>query len=266
MERITATHALSVGFRAVKARPLLLGGIGLSLAGAAICRTFIDSLWGDVVGLLFSLGVLYPLQSGLDLVCLDTLRQRETGPRAFLGVGRRWGSLAIAAAIRYAPLIVTTLIFGRDVADSRSPAWLLLPLSVAGIIISLIFTFAPILLLDRGNPIATSEPIGLRAALRHSAQLTRARKGTLFAIPLLASIPFLGIALIGVIVLAIAGIMESGFFFRPVPQAIITAVSGAFFLPWISASTMLVFDQATAEHPDVAEPIEYEVLGTEDAD
>ena len=265
MERITATQALSVGFRAFKTRPLLLAGIGLGIGGVAICGTFIDSLWGDVVGVFFTLGVLYPLQAGLERVCLDVLRQRGTGPRAFLGVGKRWGSLAIASAIRYAPMFVTTLIFGRDAVDSLSPALLVLPLSIAGTIISLIFAFAPILLLDRENPIASSEPIGLRAALRNSTRLTRGRKGTLFAIPLLVGIPIFVIVLIALIPLAIAGNWESGVLTRTVPVAVIFAISGAFFLPWISASTMAVFAKAVSEHPNDAEPIEYEVLETEDA-
>ena len=264
MERITATQALSAGIQIFKRHFILLAGIGLGIAALTLLGQRLPVPLEPPLGtVIVSLLLMWPLQAGLDFVSLRLVRDGSAGLRDLSVVLRCWPALLVLSGIRYGLSSISSIFISTGEAPLGLAPFLWLPLSLVGLILSLVFAFAPILILDRKNALASQEEATLGSALRLSAQLTRGRKGTLFVIPLLAGIPLLVIGILGAL---ITGTGPSGLTGNITYLVVFYSIGGLFCTPWISASTMAVFDQAVSEHPNDAEPIEYEVLGSDDAD
>ena len=263
MERITATQDLSVGFQIFKRHVALLAGIGLVIAALTLLGQRLPEPLAPPIGtLIVSLLLLWPLQAGLDFVSLRLVRDGSAGLRDLSAVARLWPGLLVLSGVRYGLPSISSIFISAGKAPLGLAPFLWLPLSLVGLILSLVFAFAPILILDRKNALASQQPITPWAALRLSAQLTHGRKGTLFAIPLLAAIPLLVIGILGAL---ITGTGPSGLTGNITYLVVFYSISGVFCTPWISASTMAVFDQAVSKHLNDAEPAEYGVMGSEDA-
>jgi len=203
--------------------PLLLGAWLVILGVQQLIDLLIPASWIGV-GLLAQIVVLAPLYAGQYLLTLRVVRNQ---PAKFQDLFRGfpfWGTLA---AVSLLSSLATGIGF--------------ILLIVPGIVWALMFSFAPIVVLDRGDTSEKTARIGAVEAMKCSKDLTEGYRGTLFGISLLLVLPSLV-----VIVLLSLSASTPEFAIPTWAIELFALLSGTLFLgPLHAASYMVAYDAIT---------------------
>lgn len=222
---MTAWRALREGFDAFTQRfPLLMGSWLVIIACHQLINLIgliIPNSW-LFVEVLISVTVLAPLYAGQQLLSLKVVRREPvTFAELFAGFSQ-WRPIMLAS------FIVSLLTLLGFVA-----------LIVPGIIVALMYSFAPISFLTPDEGMRTTQA---SEAMSESARITKGYRMTLFGIGLLLSVPYLVL-----VVLLIIRVYD------PIIPIwiieVIATLSGILFLgPVYATSYMVVYDHAISNH------------------
>ena len=179
----------------------------------------------------------------MDYIALRVLRSDTPGVRDLSLVARHWPGLLLTSGVRYGLASISSIYIAAGEDPLGLSPFLSFPLSLVGLILGLVFAFAPILLLDRKRALTSQRKLNAWTALRLSAQLTRGRKGTLFLIGLVAAIPLLMVGFMAALYTNLSG----DTFNVTAVTLVVSLIAGAFLSPWIAASIMAVYDHLVAE-------------------
>jgi len=204
----------------VQELPLLVGAWLLILGAQQLINLVIPASWIGV-GALVQIVVLSPLYAGQYLLTLRVIRGQPAKIQDLFRGFAFWGTLA---AVSLLASLATGLGF--------------LLLVVPGILWALMFSFAPIVVLDHGVHGEKLSRIGAVEALKRSKELTEGYRGTLFGISLLLVLP----SLVVVVLLSLSA-STPDFPIQPWAIEVFALLSGTLFLgPLHAASYMVAYD------------------------
>lgn len=221
---LTSWSCLREGINVLVRRfPLLLAAWLVILAVQQFLSLVIPASW-TWIGLLAQIVVLAPLYAGQFLLALKTVRNEPSAFRDFFQGFQYGGTLAVIS-------LLTSLL--------TSAGFVLLV--VPGIVWALMFSFAPIVVLDRSSDGNKLSRIGAIEAMKRSKDLTEGYRGVLFGISLLLVLPLVVVATLSVLSVYMPD--------RYLPYwaiELFSLLSGTLFLgPLHAASYMVVYDAIT---------------------
>lgn len=207
----------------VRRFPLLLGAWLVILAVQQLINLVIPPSW-MWIGLLLQIVVLAPLYAGQFLLALRTVRNEPAAFRDLFHGIPCWGTLVVVS-------LLTSLLTGLGCVL----------LIIPGILWALMFSFAPIAVLDRSGDGGAAVRIGAIEAMKRSKELTEGYRGTLFGISLLLAIPSIVVATFVVI-----STYMPDFYLPYWAIELFSLLSGSLFLgPLHAASYMVAYDAIT---------------------
>lgn len=207
----------------VRRFPLLMGA-WLVIVGV---QQLIDLAIPDVYALAqipAAVLLLAPFYAGQYLLAYKAVRGEPVSFRDFFLGFRRWGAVIGVSVLTSAAIFIGGFL-----------------LVVPGIIWAIMFSFAPIVLLDPRNPDEPGSRFGILDAMKRSKDLTQGYRGTLFGIGLIVALPVIAIAVLATIKLYVPEF--------PIPYwmlELLSLLSGALFLgPVLSTSYMVAYSAIT---------------------
>jgi len=182
----------------------------------------IDLLIPDAYSLLeipATLILLAPLYAGQFLLALKAVQDEPVSFREFFSGFSQWGTLV-----------------GVSVLVSLLVALGFFLLIIPGIVWSLTYAFAPIIVLNPPNGEAPHGRVGILDAMRRSRELTKGYRGILFGISLILVLPTIAIAVLMITVPE----------FPAWAIELLTLLGGTLFIGPVSATSyMVAYDNAT---------------------
>jgi len=231
--RLTSWSCLRRGVDVLARRfPLLFGAWLIILAVQQAFNLLIPASWW-LLRLVPQALLLAPLYAGQFLLALHAVSDEPTPFRELFSGFSRWGTLVGIS-------LLTSLLTGIGT----------LLLIVPGIIWALMFSFAPIVALERKSPDAADGRIGVFAALEESKDLTTGHRGTLFGISLLLGIPSIIVAILFLISAYMPDVVVPVWVLQ-----VVLLLSGTLFLgPLHAASYMVAYDVITRSKKPADQP------------
>ena len=163
--------------------------------------------------------LLAPLYAGQFLLALKAVQDEPVSFREFFSGFRQWGTLV-----------------GVSVLVSLLVALGFFLLIIPGIVWSLTYAFAPVIVLAPQSEEAHNGPVGILDAMRRSRELTKGYRGILFGISLILVLPTIAIA---VLMITVPG-------FPAWAIELLTLLGGTLFIGPVSATSyMVAYDNAT---------------------
>jgi len=216
---LTTWSCLREGVDAFARRfPLLMGAWLVILAGQQLIDLAIPDAY-SLYEIPAALVLLAPLYAGQFLLALRAVQDQPVSFREFFHGFYQW-----------APLVGVSLLVSLLVAAG------FFMLIIPGIVWSLTFAFAPVIILDSqrgGGPYAK---VGVIQAIQRSKELTKGYRGILFGVSLLLVLPAIAIA---ILMIAVPG-------FPSWAIELLALLSGTLFIGPVSATSyMVAYDNAT---------------------